>query len=177
MKALLVILLVIALLLVAGGSLNRGTEISFDYAVGTAPAVSLFWIMLGVAAALLLAGIVGWAIGRGGAAGARGKLEKELETTYRRLRDAEARLPRAAVLPASGPADVEPPRATETRTAVLPEPLADDTVAAPGPPAGEDATAIAEAAVEDDATTIAAAEQSAEATLPGAPPPNEDQPG
>ncbi len=135
MKTALWVLMIVALVVVLVGALNHGTAVSFDYVAGSTPAVSLFWLALGAAAALVLAGIAGWAVAVASAYATRRKLEKELEATYRRLRDCEARLAQ----PASPPA-------AEVATVVAPA------------PAGEAVTAVAPAPA-DEAVTVAASRQ------------------
>jgi hypothetical protein len=142
-KVFLLILGVVALLLVLGGAVNHGTEVSLDYVAGSTAAVSLFWVAIVVAAALVLAGAAGWVIGRGGDAGARGKLEHELERTYRRLRECEAKLPQAPrqvaetvtlVAPAAESATLVVPPADEPATVVTAAPSEAATVVEAGPP-------------------------------------------
>lgn len=152
MKTLLVILGVIALLLLLGGAVNSDTEVSFDYVAGSTAAVSLFWVALVAAAGLLLAGIAGWMVARTGNAGALRKLEKELEGTYRRLRDCEARLSRAAE--SSLP---------QTATPVAPAPAEEATVATTAP--AEEATVTTESPVDD--ATVALDAPDAESPVTG----------
>ena len=128
-----------------GGAANHATELSLDYVVGTTPAFSVFWVTLAAAAALVLAGLAGWAVGRGADAGARAKLERELESTYRRLRDCEARLPRAATPVAEVPTVVAP-ATDELPTVVGPAAGEEQTVVAPT--GGELPTAVTPAAGE-----------------------------
>lgn len=159
MKTLFWTLGAIALLVLLGGALNHGTEVSLDYLVGSTHGVSLFWSALAVAVAVLVVGLVGWSVGRAGGGDARGKLERELESTYRRLRDCEAQLPRPALPPAGEAATaVAPTPADEAATAVAPAP-ADETVTAVAPAApGEAVTAVAPAPPEepsaDDAPSV-----------------------
>jgi len=138
-KTLLWILGVIALIVLLGGALNHETDVPLDYLVGSTSGASLFWVAVVVAAALVVAGLAGWAVGGAGSGDACGKLEQELETTYRRLRDCEARMPQ----PPSAPADEAVTAATaapadETVTAVAPAPAgstdAADAAEPPAPP-------------------------------------------
>lgn len=144
-----------ALFLVLGGAVNHGTEVSLDYVAGSTAAVSLFWVALVVAAALVLAGAVGWVIGRGGDAGARGKLEKELERTYRRLRECEAKLPRAEETPVADTATLVAPVAEPT-TAVAPTPV-EETTAVDSTPA-EDLTVVVPEPAEEATVVVSDAE-------------------
>ena len=157
MKTLFLILAVIAVLVLLGGALNHETQVSLDYLVGSTPGVSVFWFAIGVGAGLLLAGLAGWSVGRAGGGDTRAKLERELESTYRRLRDCEVKLPgphaplAAAPAAAAAPADeavtvAAPMASSEAVTAVAPAP-ADGafTVDAPADLA-EAATAVTEVA-------------------------------
>jgi hypothetical protein len=149
-RTLLVVLGVIALLLLLGGAVNSDTEVSFDYVAGSTAAASLFWVALVVAAGLVVAGIAGWTVARTGDANALRKLEKELEATYRRLRDCEARLPRAAE-----------PSLRDTATLVAPAPAEAATIAAPVPTEGD--TVVARAPAEEG--TVATTAPAEEATV------------
>jgi hypothetical protein len=136
-KTALWVLLIIALVVVIAGALNHETAIAFDYVAGSTPSVSLFWLSLGVAAALLLAGIAGWAVAVASAASTRRKLEKELEATYRRLRECEARLPQALSPPTLAATLVAPVAADEAPTAIAPA-VADEAPTAVAPAPGGD---------------------------------------
>ncbi|HOT23438.1 MAG TPA: hypothetical protein PLK79_03270 [Thermoleophilia bacterium] len=131
MKIVLWILGVLALLLVLLGAVNRATLVSLDYVVGTTGPVSLFWVALVGAAAVLVAGLAGWAAGAARAGGARAKLERELEATYRRLRESQAR---AAATPAGGTAVAD----ADAATAAAPNAVTPEAGSAPG---GRDAPA------------------------------------
>ena len=147
MKTALWVLMIVALVVVLVGALNHGTAVSFDYVAGSTPAVSLFWLALGAAAALVLAGIAGWAVARRERDATRRKLEKELEATYRRLRDCEARLAQPA----------SPPAARASTTVVAPAPAGEAvTVVAPAP-ADEAVTAAARLSPTRHVTAVASA--------------------
>ncbi len=61
--------------------------------------MSLFWVSAVIAAIVFVAGLAAAWFALAGAAGLRRKLEAELQSTYERLREAEAR---RAAEPASG---------------------------------------------------------------------------
>jgi hypothetical protein len=183
-KTALWVLMIVALVVVLVGALNHGTAVSFDYVAGSTPAVSLFWLALGAAAALVLAGIAGWAVAVASAYATRRKLEKELEATYRRLRDCEARL----APPASSPAgqlttEVMPAPAGEAATAVAPAPAdeavtaadrlsSDEAVTAVAPAPADEAVTALESAPADEAVTSlepAPADEGAAGDTPSAP--------
>ena len=162
MKSALWVLMIVALVVVLAGALNHETEVTFDYLVGSTPAVSLFWLGLGAAAALVLAVIAGWAVAVASASAARRRLERELEATYRRLRDCEARLPQAPAREAAG--EVTAVVSGEARTAALPAPAGGATTEISEPPvddtaseiaAGDATAAAAEAPLDEAATRLA----------------------
>ena len=171
MKTALWVLMIVALVVVLVGALNHGTAVSFDYVAGSTPAVSLFWLALGAAAALVLAGIAGWAVAVASAYATRRKLEKELEATYRRLRDCEARLPQATSPAAQLTTEVMPAPAGEAATAVAPAP-ADEAVTAAGRLSADEAvTAVAPVPADEAGTTLepAPAEAGSAGDTPSAP--------
>jgi hypothetical protein len=158
-KTLLWILGAIALVVVLAGAVNHSTEVSIDYLVGSTASFSVFWLALVVALVLLAAAVAGWSVGRAGMSDARGKLEKELEATYRRLRECEARLPQVTpaaaetlapvALAAGEPSSLIAPRGDEASTAVLPAP---DESATTAPASDErEGTTSASDPVGDDA--------------------------
>lgn len=148
MKTLLVVLAVLALVIVLGGAVNHDSAVSFDYLVGSTAAVSVFWLALAVAAGLLVAGMAGWSLGRTGTSETRGKLERELEATYRRLRECEARLPRG--VPPSPEATAASGR-EEGATAI--QPAAADAATAVRPAVEEATTAVRPAGEPPEAPT------------------------
>jgi hypothetical protein len=157
-KTVLWVLMIVALVVVLVGALNHGTAVSFDYVAGSTPAVSLFWLALGAAAALVLAGIAGWAVAVASAYATRRKLEKELEATYRRLRDCEARLAQPASPPAAEVATVvEPAPAGEAVTAVAPAPAGEAVTVAASPSTDEAVTAVASVPANERVTALEAA--------------------
>jgi uncharacterized membrane protein YciS (DUF1049 family) len=89
-KDILIVLLVIALLLLIVGAANNGQRVDLDYVFGTWHHVSLFTLIAIAVAALVVIGLAVAAIAGIRAAGQRRKLERELEQTYVRLREAEA---------------------------------------------------------------------------------------
>jgi len=171
-KTALWVLMIVALVVVLVGALNHGTAVSFDYVAGSTPEVSLFWLALGAAAALVLAGIAGWAVAVASAYATRRKLEKELEATYRRLRDCEARLAQPASSPAAQlTTEVMPAPAGEAATAVAPAP-ADEAVTAAGRLSADEAvTAVAPVPADEAGTTLepAPAEAGSAGDTPSAP--------
>ena len=152
MRNALILLAVVALLILAVGALNNGTAFDVDYAAGTVSAVSLFWVSAVIAVLVFVVGLAAAWFAQSAVAGTRRKLEGELQSTYERLREAEALAARPA------PAVVEAAPAVAA-TAVA-EPV---VVAAPDEVtfvAGEEATVVAEDAtlVVDEAATIVAGE-------------------
>jgi hypothetical protein len=98
----LILLAVVALIIVGLGAANGSVAFDFDMVFGTWAAVSLVWVAAVVAAVVLVAGLTAAWLAQADASRARRKLEAELQSTYERLRAAEARLPQ------------EPPEAAET---------------------------------------------------------------
>lgn len=90
MRNALILLAVIALLIVTAGAVNHGVAFDVDYVAGTVTAVSLFWVAVVVAGVILVAGVAAAWLTRGASSGTRRKLEAELQSTYERLREAEA---------------------------------------------------------------------------------------
>jgi hypothetical protein len=115
-----ILLAVVALLFVGAGAANRSLAFDIDYVFGAVTSVSLFWITLVTAAIILVVGLVAAWLARSSAVAGQRKLEVELQTTYERLRAAEARVPSA---PVAGSA------AADDLTVRLDSP--------PSPPAGE----------------------------------------
>jgi uncharacterized membrane protein YciS (DUF1049 family) len=124
----LILLAVVALLILAVGALNNGTAFDVDYVAGTLSAVSLFWVSAVIAALVFVVGLAAAWFAQAAVAGTRRKLEAELQSTYERLREAEA----LAARPAPATAEAAPAAAAETAVA---EPVA--------VPASEAATAVA----------------------------------
>lgn len=90
MKDILIGLLVIGLLLLIVGAANSGQRVDLDYVFGTWYQVSLFTLIAIAVGALVVVGLAAAAIAGIRGAGQRRKLERELEQTYVRLREAEA---------------------------------------------------------------------------------------
>jgi uncharacterized membrane protein YciS (DUF1049 family) len=153
----LILLVVVALVILAVGALNNGTAFDIDYVAGTVSAVSLFWVSAVIAALVFVVGIAAAWFAQAAVAGTRRKLEGELQSTYERLREAEARAARPAPVvveaaPAVAATAVAEPvvvAAAEEVTVVAGE---DQTVVA-----GEDATLVA----EDPVTVVTAGEETA----------------
>ncbi len=102
MRNALILLAVVALLILAVGALNNGTAFDVDYVAGTASAVSLLWVSAVIAALVFVAGLAAAWFAQAAMTGSRRKLEAELQTTYERLREAEAHAARPApVAPAA----------------------------------------------------------------------------
>lgn len=104
MRNALILLAVVAVLILTVGALNNGTAFDVDYVAGTVSAVSLFWVSAVIAALVVVAGLAAAWFALSSCAGSRRKLEAELQSTYERLREAEALAARPA--PAAEPAPV-----------------------------------------------------------------------
>ena len=89
-------LLIVAAIVVVVGAVNHSVIFNLKYVAGTAHGVSLLWLGVAVALVVLVFGTVAAWMAQRGAATARRKVERELEGTYVRLREAEARVPTAA---------------------------------------------------------------------------------
>ena len=126
MRTALIILAVVAVVLVLIGAFNAGAEVTVDLVAGSVE-VSLFWLAAGVAAGIALAAVAGWTLGRVAGAGRRRKLENELEATYRRLREAEARQPQ----PVPTERSLEAPAAVSLQAATVEQPAEAVTVEQP----------------------------------------------
>ncbi|MCX6371878.1 MAG: hypothetical protein NTX16_02145, partial [Actinobacteria bacterium] len=92
MRNALIVLVVVALVLVALGAVNNGLLFDIDFVAATWTAVSLFWVAVVVAGVVFVTGVAVAFLAASGAVTARRKLEKELQSTYERLRAAEAKL-------------------------------------------------------------------------------------
>jgi hypothetical protein len=157
----LILLAVVALAILVMGALNNGTTFEVDYVAGTVSSVSLFWVSAVIAALVVVAGLAAAWFALSGAAGGRRKLEAELQSTYERLREAEA----LAVRPMPEPerpapaetAEPEPPAMVEAADA--PVLVAEDATLVAGE-AAEDATVVAVEArtslPDEDVTRVAA---------------------
>ncbi|HEX5643072.1 MAG TPA: hypothetical protein VFZ86_12160 [Thermoleophilia bacterium] len=155
MRNALILLAVVALLILAMGALNNGTAFDVDYVAGTVSAVSLFWVSAVIAALVFVVGLAAAWFAKSAVAGSRRKLEAELQSTYERLREAEALVARPAPAPEPAPvAAVVPAEVAEAETVVAAEEAtvvagADETA-----PAREDVTLIA----GEEATVVAGEE-------------------
>jgi hypothetical protein len=109
MRNALMVLGVVAFLVVVGGAVNHSVAFDIDYVFGVWTAVSMFWIAVVVAAGMTIVGLLAAWLARSGAVAAQRKLEIELQSTYERLRAAEAQSPQ--------PADDSLPPATEAGSA------------------------------------------------------------
>ncbi len=158
MRNALILLAVVALLILAVGALNNGTAFDVDYVAGTVSAVSLFWVSAVIAALVFVVGLAAAWFAQSAVAGSRRKLEAELQSTYERLREAEALAARPA--PAAEPAPaavvVAATEVAEAETVVAAE---EATVVA-----GADETALA----REDVTLVAGEEATVVADEPGA---------
>lgn len=160
MRNALILLAVVALAILVMGALNNGTTFEVDYVAGTVSSVSLFWVSAVIAALVVVAGLAATWFALSGAAGGRRKLEAELQSTYERLREAEALAVRPAPEPerlASAETAVqEPPTVVEAAEATVL--VVEDATLTPGEDAtivvAEDATMVVDAA-DDDATVVA----------------------
>jgi len=162
----LIVLIVVALVLVALGAVNNGLLFDIDFVVATWTAVSLFWVAVVTAGVVFVTGVVAAFLARSGAVATRRKLEKELQGAYKRLRAAEAKLPRPAPAQAAV-VDVTPGEQTAV-TGAVPAPTADETrIAVKAAPEAE--TAVITAAPEAETAVTTAAPEAA--TAADAPPP------
>jgi uncharacterized membrane protein YciS (DUF1049 family) len=107
----LILLVVVALSIVALGAANGSVAFDFDVVFGTLTAVSLTWVAAAVAAVVLVAGLAAAWLAQADASRTRRRLEVELQSTYERLRAAEAKLPQEPPEAAQAP---EPHDAAET---------------------------------------------------------------
>lgn len=157
MRNALILLAGVALVILVMGALNNGTTFEVDYVAGTVNAVSLFWVSAVIAALVFVAGLAATWFALSAAAGGRRKLEAELQSTYERLREAEALAARPAP---------EPERLAPGETVEEEPPTAVEAVATV--PAAEDETVVAgEAAtiVVTEAATVVAGESTDDVTL------------
>jgi len=162
----LIVLVVVALVLVALGAVNHGLLFDIDFVAGTWTAVSVFWVAVAAAGVVFVTGVVAAFLARSGAVATRRKLEKELQGAYKRLRAAEAKLPRPAPAQAAV-VDVTPGEQTAV-TGAVPAPTADETrIAVKAAPEAE--TAVTTAAPEAETAVTTAAPEAA--TAADAPPP------
>jgi len=130
----LIVLLAVALVLVGLGALNHSLAFDIDYVAGSFTGVSVFWITVAIGAVLVLAGVVAIWLARMSVVSAQRKLEAELQSTYERLRAAEARLPAEVALPEPLETQPEPEEATVI-AAVSEEPTAITSASETPPPA------------------------------------------
>jgi hypothetical protein len=175
----LIVLIVVALLLVGVGAVNNGLLFDIDFVAGTWTAVSLFWVAVVMAGVLFVTGVVVAFLAASGAVASRRKLEKELQSTYERLRAAEAKLPspvpaQAAVATVSsaeqtaitGAEPAAAGAATGTAVEAMPEAETAVTTAAP-----EAETAVVSGMLDAETAVVGAApeaETSATAETPAA---------
>ena len=107
MRNALILLAVVALLILAVGALNNGTVFDIDYVAGTVSSVSLLWVSAVIAALVFVVGLAAAWFAQAAMTGSRRKLEAELQSTYERLREAEALAARRApVVETAAPAHV-----------------------------------------------------------------------
>ena len=158
MRNALILLAVVALLILAVGALNNGTAFDVDYVAGTVSAVSLFWVSAVIAALVFVVGLAAAWFAKSAASGSRRKLEAELQSTYERLREAEALAARPAPAAEPEPAAVVV-AATEVAEAETVVAVEEATVVA-----GADETVLA----REDVTLVAGEEATVVADEPGA---------
>lgn len=152
MRVIVIVVFVLAAIVMLLGVVNHSRAVDVGYGFGTWHDVSLVVVACVVAGLALVVGLASAAGAAAVAAGDRRKLEAELESTYTRLRAAEA----AAALPAA-----------ETAAAALPagETGADTAglatdIGPGGVGVAADAEAVEKAALEgDDEVASAPAEQ------------------
>jgi len=145
-----ILLVVVALVILGVGAFNNGVAFNVDYVAGTANAVSLLWVSGLLAVLVLVVGMAAAWFAQSAMKGSRRKLEAELQSTYERLREAEALAARRATEVVAATAAAEP----ETAAVVADE---DVTVVAT-----EDATIVSDAAASDEAVTTVAGEAATE---------------
>ena len=121
MRNALIVLLAVALVFVGLGALNHSLAFDIDYVAGSITGVSVFWITVVIGVVLLVAGVVAIWLARTSVVSAQRKLEAELQSTYERLRAAEARVP-AEPTPAPQPQEPEAPPEPEQATAAAEAP-------------------------------------------------------
>ena len=96
MRNAFILLVIVALAIVGVGALNNGVAFNVDYVAGTANAVSLLWVSGLLAVLILVVGMAAAWFAQSAMKGSRRKLEAELQSTYERLREAEALAARRA---------------------------------------------------------------------------------
>ncbi len=166
MRNALILLAVVAGIILVAGAFNNGVVFDIDYVAGTASSVSLFWVSGIIAAIIFVAGLAASWFALSGAAGARRKLEAELQSTYERLRQSEAQAAEARSAAKAAEA-----RVAEVKAAVPAEPTIVDereAVTVVAEPVAATATAdeaeTAVAAPDDAAETAVAAPEGADRT-------------
>ncbi len=165
MRNALIVLVVVALVIVTLGAFNNDLLFEIDLVVGTWTAVSLFWVAVAIAGVVIITGFAAAFFARSSAVATRRKLEKELQGTYERLRDAEAKLPVPA--PAqTAVAEATPGEHTAVTSVVAASP-ADETGAASE--AMPETETVGAAAPETE-TVVDAAAPEAETGVISAPP-------
>ncbi len=157
MRKALILLAVVALLILVVGALNNGTAFDVDYVAGTVTSVSLLWVSAVLAALVFVVGLAAAWFAQAAMTGSRRKLEAELQSTYERLREAEALAARPA------PASEAPVAEVVAATAVAePEPATIVETVEVTEVSGEDVTVVDGEAVTvvdgDEAATAAADE-------------------
>jgi hypothetical protein len=127
----LIVLLAVALVFVGLGALNHSLAFDIDYVAGSLTAVSVLWITVVIGAVLLVAGVVAIWLARTSVVSSQRKLEAELQSTYERLRAAEARVPAEPTpAPPTEPEPDEPSPEPEEPTTIMPEPEEPITISA-----------------------------------------------
>ena len=160
MRNALILLAVVAGIILVAGAFNNGVVFDIDYVAGTASSVSLFWVSGIIAAIIFVAGLAASWFALSSAAGARRKLEVELQSTYERLRQTEAQADeaRAAAKAAEGRfADAQ--AAVQAQATMVDDREAVTVIAAP-----VDAT-DAETVVSDESETVLVAPDDAAETV------------
>ncbi len=115
MRNALILLAVVAVLILAVGALNNGTAFDVDYVAGTVTSVSLLWVSAVLAALVFVVGLAAAWFAQMAMTGSRRKLEAELQSTYERLREAEA----LAVRPAPAAEAAAPANTPEVVSATV----------------------------------------------------------
>jgi hypothetical protein len=156
----LILLAVVAGIILVAGAFNNGVVFDIDYVAGTASSVSLFWVSGIIAAIIFVAGLAASWFALSSAAGARRKLEAELQSTYERLRQTESQADEARLAAKTAEA-----RVAEARAAVV----AEATVVDEREAATVVVEPVATAALADEAATTVVSPDDAAETMVAAP--------
>lgn len=123
MRNAVILLAAVALLLAAIGAANHSLTFDIEYGFGALRSVSLFWITLVTAGVVLVTGLIAAWLARSSAVAGQRKLERELQSTYERLRAVQAELLLADSAEPSQPPPGGPHAAPLPAAEAAPEPL------------------------------------------------------